>query len=376
MPEAVNTYRYVSFLGSRWRFIGACCGIAAGLALTATLWQPKQYTATCRILVEPPAGTDIRSALGVSPIYLESLKTYEHFAASDSLFLRALEQFHLRKRFPARPVEALKSSILKVLMVRDTKIMEINVTLPEARTAHALALYLGEETVKLSRTVDQEGDRGLAQGAEQEESAARARLDKSEADWSRFLTTQPVDVLQQNVQSAGELKSSLQRQLMRAEVDEASTVEALRKQLAQVEHDLVAQEELLASRTAERDRLEIERNAAQDNYTEVEKQLSQVRGDLGYRGERLQIIDPGIVPERPSGPNVSLHVLAALLLGLVAPVIYLTLELSYRTQRSQLAPVAQVPISERMAAGGRASARGSLPSRAAWKTDSTDDSAG
>ncbi|MGA2132126.1 MAG: hypothetical protein ABSH50_07540 [Bryobacteraceae bacterium] len=344
MPESVNTYRYLSFLGSRWRLIVASCAIAAGLALAVTLTQPKEYTATCRLLIEPPAGTDIRSALGVSPIYLESLKTYEHFAASDSLFLRALDRFQLRQRFPSRTVESLKARILKVLMVRDTKIMEIGVTLPDARTAHELALYLADETVKLSRTVGQEADRGLAQGAEQEEAEARARLDRTEAAWSKFMTAQPIDALQQNVQNGGELKSSLQRQLLRAEVDGASTAEALRKQLAQVEKDLAGQEELLARRTAERERLEIERNAAQDNFSTVEKQLSQVRGDLGYRGERLQIIDPGIVPERPSAPNIPVHVLAALLLGLIVPVIYLTLELSYRMQRTQAGPVTAVPL--------------------------------
>lgn len=344
MAESVNTYRYVSYMASRWPFIAVTCAVAAALALGVSLAQPKQYTATCRIIIEPPAGTDVRNALAVSPIYLESLKTYEHFAASDSLFLRALDQFHLRRLFPARPVETLKSKILKVLMVRDTKIMEISVTLPDARTAHALALYLADETVKLSQTVGQEGDRGLAQGAERQERDARERLDKSESAWTRFITEQPVEVLQQNVQNGSELKASLQRQLLRAEVDSAGTAEPLRKQLAQVEHDLAAQEELLARRTAERDRLEMERSAAADNYSAVEKQLSQVRSDLGYRGERLQIIDPGIVPERPSAPNIPLHVAAALLLGLIVPVIYLTLELSYRTQRVQVAAVAPVPL--------------------------------
>ena len=98
MPEPVNTYRYLTFLASRWRFIAICCAVAVTLALAVSLARPNLYTATCRILIEPPAGTDIRTALAVSPIYLESLKTYEHFAASDSLFLRALDRFQLRQR--------------------------------------------------------------------------------------------------------------------------------------------------------------------------------------------------------------------------------------------------------------------------------------
>src|ERR1039458_2363840 len=352
--ESVNTYRYLSFLGSRWRFIAASCAIAMSLALGVSLTRPKLYTATCRILIEAPAGTDIRSALGVSPIYLESLKTYEHFAGSDSLFLRALNQFQLRQRFPDRSVESLKAGILKAGMVRDTKILEIKVTLPDPKTAQALAQYLGEETVKLSRSVDEEGDRELAQAIEKQE-AARARLDGSEAAWTRTIAQQPVERLQQEIQSGGDLKSSLERQLLRAELDASegqageaaasrARADTLRKQLAQVERDQTAKEELLARRMGERDRVDAERTATQEAFTTVETRLSQVRSDRGYRSERLKIIDPGIVPEQPSAPNIPLHVLAALLLGLVVPAIYLTLELSYRTQRSdasrEAAPVA------------------------------------
>jgi len=347
--ESVNTYRYLSFLRSRWRFIAASCAIAVTLALGVSLLRPKLYTATCRILVEPPAGTDIRAAL--SPIYLESLKTYEHFAASDSLFLRALDRFRLRQRFPDRPVESLKAAILRVAMVRDTKILEIKVTLPDAKTAQALALYLGEETVQLNRTVNLEGNQDLTQAIEKQEAEARARLQETEAAWGRLIEREPVDQLEQEISSGSILKGSLERQLMRAELDASdpqereaaaarARAETLRKQIAETQRDITGKEELLARRTAERDHLSAERTARQAYYSATENRLSQARGDLGYRIERLRIIDPAILPERPSAPNVPLHVLAALLLGIVVPVVYLTLELSYRTQRADASPAA------------------------------------
>ena len=364
MPEYVNTYRYLSFLASRWRFIAASCAIATSLALGVSLMRPKLYTATCRILIEPPAGIDIRSALGVSPIYLESLKTYEHFAGSDSLFLRALDRFQLRQRFPDRHIESLKAGILKVGMVRDTKILEIKVTLPDAKTAQALAQYLGDETVKLSRSVDQEADQDLSQAIEKQEAEAQARLDRSEAAWTRIIAQQPVEGLQQEIQSGGDTKASLERQLLRAEADAAegqageaaagrARADTLRKQLAQVERDQTAKEDLLARRLAERDHVDAERSASQEAYRAVETRVNQVRADRGYRSERLKIIDPGIVPEQPLSPNIPLHVLAALLLGLVVPLIYLTLELSYRTQRANAAPVTPAPPRALRATGTR-----------------------
>ena len=63
MPESVNTYRYLSFLGSRWRLIAASCSIAGALALAVSLMAPKQYTATCRILIEHPGRVFSREQL-------------------------------------------------------------------------------------------------------------------------------------------------------------------------------------------------------------------------------------------------------------------------------------------------------------------------
>ena len=54
-------------------------------------------------------------------------------------------------------------------------------------------------------------------------------------------------------------------------------------------------------------RLEAERKAAQAAYSTIQTRLTQAQGDAGYRGERLKIIDPGVIPERPSSPNLQLY---------------------------------------------------------------------
>ena len=80
MPETFNAFGYVRYMRSRGLWIAASCGVAAILALAGSMALPRQYTATARVVIEPPAGTDLRSAMAVSPIYLESLRTYEEFA--------------------------------------------------------------------------------------------------------------------------------------------------------------------------------------------------------------------------------------------------------------------------------------------------------
>jgi uncharacterized protein involved in exopolysaccharide biosynthesis len=48
------------------------------------------------------------------------------------------------------------------------------------------------------------------------------------------------------------------------------------------------------------------------------------------RGERLRLIDPGIVPQRPSSPNIGLNVIAALLVALTASLVWLSLRYAWR----------------------------------------------
>ena len=87
-------------------------------------------------------------------------------------------------------------------------------------------------------------------------------------------------------------------------------------------------------RLADRERIEAERKAVQTQLTAVETQLREARGGASYRGERLKVIDPGIMPERPSSPNVPLNVAAAFLLGLVLPILWLTTQMAYQDQRA------------------------------------------
>src|SRR5437588_3753209 len=211
MTEPLDAFRYAGYMRARWRWIAGSCGIAAALALTISLLMPRQYTATARIVIEPPAGTDLRAAMAVSPIYLESLKTYEHFATSDSLFQKALAQFDLRTVLGSGPIESLKKRVLKVETVRNTRILEIAATLPDARKAQALVRFLAESTVSLNRSMVTESDQDLLQGMEQQEREMRARLQEIDTGWAQVLASEPVDDLQSAMEQASTLRSSIQQ---------------------------------------------------------------------------------------------------------------------------------------------------------------------
>jgi uncharacterized protein involved in exopolysaccharide biosynthesis len=358
MPESSDAYRYISYMRSRWVWIAASSAIAAALALGITMAVTREYTAAARIVIEPPAGTDLRAAMAVSPIYLESLKTYEAFASSDSLFQKSIERFSLRSMLGPRPIESLKKHLLRVGTVRNTRVLEIEVTLPDARKAQALASYLAEQTVALNRSVVSEGDRDLIVGIERQQADLHDRLQQIDGAWARLLGSEPIGDLQAELAGAAKIRSGLEEQVQNVELELADTAERekhaqpaeagelrketsnaqarlveLRRQLQAIDLQSAEREKLLAERSAHRDRADAERKAAQTALTAVETRLREALGEAGYRGERLRIIDPGIVPERPSSPNLPLNLMAAILLGLVLSVLYFTLEMNYQEQR-------------------------------------------
>lgn len=93
----------------------------------------------------------------------------------------------------------------------------------------------------------------------------------------------------------------------------------------------IGQNSLLASkRGAERQTLDANFKMAQTASENSAARLRDLRATAGTRGERLRVIDPGVVPQRPSSPNVALNVLAAMPLTLMALLAYLTISFSYR----------------------------------------------
>jgi polysaccharide biosynthesis transport protein len=358
MSDPFDLYEYAAWLRSRWRFWLVACSVAVALALIVSLMLPKRYTAVASIMIEAPAGNDPRSSTAVSPMYLESLKTYEHFASSDSLFARALDQVHLRDSFGGAPIESVKRSVLKVSKLRDTRILEIHATLADPKQAQALVHYLAEETVNLNRSMAQQSDQDLARDPQAQLDSARAELAEARAASDRNLK-EDVDTLRAEVESLGDLRSSARKQLVEARASEAEyasraktpadtrdTAEAefvrreltavrarivvLEGQTAELDRELNRKQALLSVRTGKRDELEARLKSATAAYETAAARLRDIRGNAGYRGERLQIVDPGIVPQRPSFPNHILHVGAALLLAVVICWAYLTAAFGFR----------------------------------------------
>jgi uncharacterized protein involved in exopolysaccharide biosynthesis len=359
LADSFDAFRYISYLRARWRWIAAGCIAALILAGVASAMMPRLYTATARILIDLPAGTDLRSPVAISPIYLESLHTYESFASSDSLFLKTIDKFGLRPAAGGAPIESLKRRTLKITILHNTRIMEVSATLADPGKAQQVAQFVAESTVDLNRSLAAAGDQDLIHSAEQQAADIRSRLDATEAAWSSLLAREPIEELKSTIESDVAVRGNLTQQLSNAEVELADAtdrlktapqteqyslrnelnnirarIDQMKQQIDAVDKRVEQQSKVLSARTGHRDALDAQRKADQLSLTAVEGRLREARSDAGRRGERLIVVDPGIVPERPSSPNIPLNLAAALLLGLALPVLYLTLEMSYREQKA------------------------------------------
>jgi uncharacterized protein involved in exopolysaccharide biosynthesis len=358
MNDVVDASVYIRYMVTRWRLVAFTCLVALAIAAIVSVAARREYTATARLFIETPAGADARAAMAVSPIYLESLKTYEQFAASDSLFQNAAGRFQLQKLTGTQPIETLKKRVLRVGIVRNTRILEISATLPDPRKAQALAQYIAEQTVSLNRSLAGQGTEELLAGIEKQAATARAQLERDDAALARLRSDEPVEPLQSSIDDFSALRSKLLEQAADTRVEiadagerekQAPSAEAdlvrkeksnaavrlgdVEKQLADLDRDIAEKEKLLGGREARREELEASLKADQDGLAALETRLRDARNDLPYLGERLTIVDPGVVPERPSSPNIQLNLLAAALLGILFPLFYLALALNVRQSR-------------------------------------------
>jgi capsular polysaccharide biosynthesis protein len=350
---------------SLWKPVTATVAGAVLLAAGASLALPKRYTATASLMVELPAGSDSRAVAALSPVYLESLKTYERFASSDTIFLEAINRLGIRERLPGKSIESLKRSVLRIAKPASTRVLEISVTLDNAEQARRLANYIAERTVELNRSLERRSAHDVASDAESIYDAAAERLRRANAARDEFTRTHQTESLAAAVDNQTELRFDVGRDLEEARSslkefearaaaggDVAEDIAGSRARILALEQ----QDEALAKRIerdgaaveqfkTRREELEAEQKAARAEAEATKARLNEARASLASQGERVSVLDPGILPERPSFPNTPLNVALAFTISLLGCVMWVAWR--YGGRRAGLLPARSLRATER-----------------------------
>jgi len=355
--QSFDAVDFVVYLRGRWRVVALSCASAAVLAGIAGGMLPKRYTATATLIVEPSAGMDPRAGLAVSPVYLESLKTYENYATSDTLFSQAWDTLGLRKQYPNRSVESLKRQVLNVSKPATTRILEISATMSDPLEAKRLAQFMAEQTVLLNSSLEQHSGDDTVKEAEGVVERAEARLRKAVEAGAAGSGAQSVEALSADLKNTTDLRYGVQSDLARSRADLADLssqqstfrtgddekaavnmreIVAARARVQELEEQdknlkaAFAEKALMLERAKpSRDSLDAEQRLATTDLENARTKLGELRTTVAFRGERLEVLDPGIVPEKPSSPNIPLILLVALAVSLPASILYLATAFGY-----------------------------------------------
>jgi polysaccharide biosynthesis transport protein len=347
MADSFDPIEYLEYLRKRWKFSAAAVILAVVVAVASCLLLPKQYTAVATLVIEPP-GADQRSATAVSAIYLESLKSYESLASNDSLFAKACEKFHLLDGKATPSLESYKRRVLRVDKLKDSNVLEIAVTLPDANQAQALVQYLAEETVALDRGIASAGDREILDRSRQQLQVARKDLDQASAEAAAVRASEPV--LDNEVRSLEDRKARAEAQRVEANMllaessarnDQESAaanqagVAALTADIAAMQRDLDAKSAALAALRSRMQGADDRLRGAEDAFERAAKHGDEASSSAMFRTGQLHIVDPGVVPQRPSFPNLPIAVVSAVVIAAALCLVWLTLQFGFMRQREQ-----------------------------------------
>ena len=307
MPESFDAYQYLNHLRSRWRLTAAACATAVALSLVVSLMMPKRYTATVRIFIAPPGSADPRTATAISANYLASLKTYVHFASSDSLFKQAVEKWKVREPDDSRALSSLKKSILEVDIPRNTKVMEVSATLGDPEKAQAMALYIAQQTVDLSQTANATGDQEQTAQIESLLAAARRRAQEAEHQSMELARSSPAGGLLSELEGLVKARSIVQQDVLLTEVQVAELTAQQQRLKAAADDGSPEQGE--AVRPDSQD-AEVRLKLLRRQLTDLDRQIASKRLTLATRsaqhGPLLKLRKPAwhkLAPRWPPGAS-------------------------------------------------------------------------
>ena len=154
---------------------------------------------------------------------------------------------------------------------------------------------------------------------------AREARDRAEKRWMQIREQEPDYALAGAVSALQKNRDVLQRQADQEALDQpqSSRSKAIEQRIAAIDQDIARQQRMLEERTAHREQAEVQRRTALAELDIAEGRMREVKGDVLYRGDRLRVIDPGIVPERPSSPVLLLNAVGAWFLATLLTLGYL-----------------------------------------------------
>lgn len=346
MKEPLSATEFLRLLARRWPILLSAAVSAAVLSFLGAHLLPRKYTSEALLLIETPGISDSRSSLIVSPVYLDSLRTYAMLASSDELFARAVDALGLREAGDGASLAEMKESAIKVEIPRNSRILAIRATLRQPEKAQALAKFLAEATVERNLEIQKKGDELRTSLANSARQAAEERMDRVDEQLRELAAKSPAAGLEAEIEALVWNREIVREELKFLQRRDGEPLPSgsdpktggsplrphiveLRGRIERLDAEIRDKQVLLARAEAKQDALESRRQAARKVLQQADSRLLQEQALEAARGERLQIIQPGLLPDQPSHPRIALYVLAATALALLFALFAVTLQIHF-----------------------------------------------
>jgi uncharacterized protein involved in exopolysaccharide biosynthesis len=292
-----------------------------------------------------------------------------------------MDDLHLRAPYGDASVEMLKRRILSVSRPVNATYIQIAATLPNAGDAQKLAQHIAERAVELNNSLDDQTNIAEAEAPKKILEAATARRDRLESEATQLAKRGSLEALQKEYASSAEIRTEVGRDLALARANLANYMGELQapapvspagmtpseavnpkgngndvvesqsgwlqfqisaakfrvRDLEEQERKLLGylneKSSALEGLQRERESLEAELKSARTDEEGARSRLSEIEVSAPFRGVRLKILDPGIVPQRPSFPNIPLNITVAFVGSIFMALGYLAVQFALERVR-------------------------------------------
>lgn len=295
-----NLSFYAAAVWRRRILVAATTAACVAMGLIASLSSARQYRATATLAVLQPRNPETQQ-IGAS--------TFVYLIRNRQSAAQTIARFRLADPPHKLTVDGFVDRTLSVTEIRNTNLLEVAVTLRDAKLAADVTNDVVARALVTSRrfTDDQVNRARDVYGAQLKQQQDRLRAAQQKV--IAFRVENHIDVLGQDISTLTNASVPASDLFLRIATASNRLAEADR-QIARLPPE---KQEQLAQ-------LQLQYELARTAYATAEGQFESARVNVETRSAELQIIDPAVPPDRPTSPRPVRDTAIAFAIGLIGAI--------------------------------------------------------
>jgi len=223
---------YINVIGVIWRrkvliFLGVLSCIV--LAVVVSFFLPEVYRASVTFLLEESRSSHETAVSQINPQIFETYgKTYEGLIKNKGAIQKAIKQFSLYKEPYSMRFNDIAKSV-NVNVVRNSRLIELTVELPDAVIARDVANYLADKAVERNNALSVTGSDESKEFIKRQMDVAKVSMGTAEKKLLRFKQKAMIEVLRKRRNILLSRKGAIENELPNIVVAIAANVERLKR---------------------------------------------------------------------------------------------------------------------------------------------------